>query len=549
MRFLPAIGIFILAIAAGALCLWSLWWLTAAVPLFILSLLAIRDFFHSTDTLRRNYPLTVRFRYLLEWLGPFMRSYIIESDEDTRPFSRDSRSMVYTRSLGQGSPKPFGSELDFDAPGYTWIHHSIAARPKSDTLFRVTIGGSQCTKPYSASVLNVSAMSFGALGANAIEALNLGAKLGNFAHDTGEGGFSRYHRKHGGDIIWEIGSGYFGCRTEDGVFDPQKFRDQATEDQVKMVEIKLSQGAKPGHGGMLPGAKVTPEIAEARGVPAYEDCISPNHHTAFSTPVGLLEFTAQLRDLSGGKPSGFKLCIGHPWEFLAICKAMVKTGIYPDFIVIDGGEGGTGAAPHELPDHVGMPLVDGLAFAQAALVGSGLRDKVSLGASGKVVSGFYMARAMALGADWCNTARGFMFSLGCVQSMRCHTGTCPTGITTQDPMRQRAVVVPHHAERVRNFHDATVEKLTEIVAAAGVDHPSDLQPAHLYMRLSPNEIRSAAELYPQLSPGELIDQPENTPFAQLWTSADPDTFASQTMPLPGSGRGLPLATTRSHPIA
>ncbi|MBI1181065.1 MAG: FMN-binding glutamate synthase family protein [Alphaproteobacteria bacterium] len=537
MRFLPLVAVILLAVAAGVLCLLSLWWLCAAVPLAVLGSMGVYDVLHGKDPLRRNYPLTVRFRYLLEWLGPFMRSYIIESDEQTKPFSRDARFMVYSRSLGEGDPKPFGSELDFDAPGYTWMHHSIAARPKSESLFRVDIGGTQCDRPYSSSVLNISAMSFGALGANAIEALNLGARLGDFAHDTGEGGFSRYHRRHGGDIIWEVGSGYFGCRTKDGNFDPDRFRDQAVEDQVKMVEIKLSQGAKPGHGGMLPAAKVTEEIAEARGVPAHEDCISPNHHKAFSTPVGLLEFTARLRELSGGKPAGFKLCIGHPWEFLAICKAILKTGIYPDFIVIDGGEGGTGAAPHELPDHVGMPLVDGLAFAQAALVGSGLRDRVRLGASGKVISGFYLARAMALGADWCNTARGFMFSLGCVQSMRCHTGTCPTGITTQDPVRQRAIIVPNHARRVRNFHHATVEKLTEIVAAAGVDHPSELQPAHLYMRLTPNEIRSAAELYPQLRPGELLDAPEDTPFAQLWATADPDTFAPQLWPLPGSGRG------------
>jgi glutamate synthase domain-containing protein 2 len=547
MRFIPLLAAIVLALTSATLCLFSLWWLLAVVPLGVMAVVGLADFFHATDPLRRNYPLTVRFRYLLEWSGPFMRSYITESDEESLPFPRDIRRMIYGRALGEGEPKPFGSELDFDRPGYTWIHHSIAAKPPADPMFRVDIGGPRCTRPYSASVLNISAMSFGSIGANAVEALNLGARLGGFAHDTGEGGFSDYHRKHGGDIVWEVASGYFGCRTPDGRFDPERFRDQATEDQVRMINIKLSQGAKPGHGGMLPGAKVTPEIAAARGIEPWKDCISPNHHSAFSTPVGLLEFTAQLRDLSGGKPAGFKLAIGHPWEFLAICKAMLKTGIYPDFIIIDGGEGGTGAAPHELPDHVGMPLIDALAFAHAALCGSGVRDHVMLGASGKIVSGFSLARAMALGADFCNVARGFMFSLGCVQSMRCHTGTCPTGITTQDPMRQRAIVVPTHAERVRNFHAATVTKLAEIVGAAGLDHPDELRPEHLYMRLTPNEIRSAADLYPQLRPRELLDAPEQTPFAALWALADPDRFAPKSIAeRPDITGGSVRATVRSQ---
>ncbi|MGE0666966.1 MAG: FMN-binding glutamate synthase family protein [Sphingomonadales bacterium] len=529
MRFIPLIATIVLALIAAGLCLFSLWWLFAAVPLLVMAVVGLADFLHATDPLRRNYPLTVRFRYLLEWIGPFMRSYIVEGDEKTLPFSRDIRGMIYSRSLGEGEPKAFGSELDFDESGYTWIHHSIAARPPADPDFRITIGGPRCTRPYSSSVFNISAMSFGSIGANAVEALNLGARLGGFSHDTGEGGLSEYHLKHGGDIVWEVASGYFGCRDAAGRFDPERFRAQAAHDQVKMINIKLSQGAKPGHGGMLPGPKVTPEIAAARGIEPWKDCISPPAHATFSTPVGLLEFTAQLRDLSGGKPAGFKLAIGHPWEFLAICKAMLKTGLYPDFIIIDGGEGGTGAAPHELPDHVGMPLVDALAFAHAALCGSGLRDHVLLGASGKIVSGFSLARAMALGADFCNAARGFMFSLGCVQSMRCHTGTCPTGITTQDPIRQRAIVVPVHARRVRNFHAATVAKLAEIVGGAGLDHPDELRAEHLYMRLTPNEIRSSADLYPQLKPGALLDAPEDTPFAALWELADPERFAPKSI--------------------
>ncbi len=548
MRFIPLAAAIVLAVVAGALCLFSLWWLLAAVPLAVMAVSGLADVLHPSDPLRRNYPLTVRFRYLLEWIGPFMRSYIVESDEQSLPFARDDRDMIYSRALGQGEPKPFGSELDFDRPGYTWLHHSIAAKPPAEPMFRIRIGGPRCTKPYSASVFNISAMSFGSIGANAVEALNLGARMGGFAHDTGEGGLSEYHLKHGGDIIWEIGSAYFGCRTADGRFDPERFRDQAALEQVKMINIKLSQGAKPGHGGMLPAAKVTPEIAATRGIEPWKDCISPNAHSAFSTPVGLLEFTAQLRDLSGGKPAGFKLAIGHPWEFLAICKAMLKTGIHPDFIIVDGGEGGTGAAPHELPDHVGMPLVDALAFVHAALCGSGLRDHVMLGASGKIISGFSLARAMALGADFCNAARGFMFSLGCVQSMRCHTGTCPTGITTQDPLRQRAIVVPTHAQRVRNFHDATVFKLAEIVGAAGLDHPDELRPEHLYMRLSPNEIRSAADLYPQLRPGELLHAADQTPFAALWELADPDRFAPQSIAEhPDPPAGQPRATVKSQP--
>ena len=367
-------------------------------------------------------------------------------------------------------------------------------------------------------------MSFGALSANAIRALNTGARKGDFAHDTGEGGYSPYHRENGGDIIWEVGSGYFSCRNSDGTFCAEKFETNARSDQIKMVELKLSQGAKPGHGGVLPAPKVSPEIAETRGVPIGVDCISPSRHSAFSTPIEMMQFIAKMRELSGGKPAGFKLCIGHPWEFLAICKAMLETGIYPDFIVVDGKEGGTGAAPLEFADHIGMPLREGLNFVHNALVGINARDRVRIGASGKIISAFDVARVMALGADWCNSARGFMFALGCIQSQSCHTDRCPTGVSTQDRTRQRALVVPDKAERVYNFHRATVESLAELTAAAGLDHPNQFLPAHFSRRVSPHEVKSFAELYPPLQPGELLAGTGDKRFEVPWAMASAHEF-------------------------
>ena len=367
--------------------------------------------------------------------------------------------------------RPFGTQNDVYASGYEWLNHSIAPKLAAKEPFRVVLGGPDCGKPNSASIFNISAMSLGALSANAISSLNIGAQKGNFAHDTGEGGYSPYHRENGGDIIWEIGSGYFSCRNGDGTFCAQKFQDAAQRDQVKMVELKLSQGAKPGHGGVLPGAKVSANIGAIRGVPVGVDCISPSRHSAFSTPIEMMQFIATMRHLSGGKPSGFKLCIGHPWEFLAICKAMLETEIYPDFIVVDGKEGGTGAAPLEFVDHLGMPLREGLNFVHNALIGINARDRIKLGAAGKIVSAFDIARVMALGADWCNSARGFMFALGCIQAQSCHTDRCPTGVSTQDLVRQRALVITDKSERVFNFHRATMELLAEIVAAAGTRPP------------------------------------------------------------------------------
>jgi len=421
--------------------------------------------------------------------------------------------------------RPFGTQLDVYAQGYEWLRHSIAPKPVSPENFRIAVGGPDCRQPYSASVFNISAMSFGALSANAIRALNRGAKLGGFAHDTGEGGYSPYHREGGGDIIWEIGSGYFGCRRSDGGFDPDKFAAASANPQIKMVEIKLSQGAKPGHGGVLPAAKVSAEIAEIRGVAMGEDCISPSSHSAFSTPIEMMRFIAQLRELCGGKPVGFKLCIGHPWEFLGICKAMAETGVYPDFVVVDGKEGGTGAAPLEFADHLGMPLRDGLVFVRNALTGIGARERIRIGCSGKIVNAFDMAAAFALGADWCNSARGFMFSLGCIQSLSCHTDKCPTGVTSQDPTRGRALVVEDKTTRVHNFHHSMLHALAELTAAAGLEHPNDFHPAHFSRRVTERDVLSFEELYPALESGELVAGAKDPAWRKLWGMARADSFA------------------------
>jgi glutamate synthase domain-containing protein 2 len=495
--------------------------LVVALPVLAVALIDLSQSHHS---LRRNFPVSARARWFFEWLRPFVRSYMIESDLDGRPFSHDERALVYARAKGQVDAHPFGTELDVYSGEYEWLAHSMSPSKDAPKETRVLVGTDQCSRPYSAARLNISAMSFGALGANAIEALNRGAKIGNFYHDTGEGGLSPYHLKHGGDIVWEVGSGYFGCRTKDGHFDPEHFRDRAAIDQVRMTEIKLSQGAKPGHGGLLPGAKVTAEIARTRDVPQGEDCLSPPGHSAFSTPRELVEFAAKMRELSGGKPVGIKLCVGFPHELFAVVKAMVDTGILIDFIVIDGAEGGTGAAPTELSDRVGMPLREGLMLARNALVGTGLKGKVKLAASGKVASGAAIAMNAALGADWCNAARSFMFSLGCVQSMRCHTDTCPTGVATQSPARQRGLVVTDKAERVARYQRSTLNALHEIVVAAGLQTPDEFTPSMLRQRINVAEMRSMNEVFPFLKEGELLADPEGTPFARWWREADPDSF-------------------------
>ena len=498
-----------------------------AIPLAIcaaLSIVGTVDLIQTRHAVLRNYPLTAHIRFILEEIRPEIRQYFLESEKDGTPFSRDKRAIVYQRAKQALDKRPFGTQNDVYASGFEWLNHSVAPRPIVKEPFRIVIGGPECGKPYSASVFNISAMSFGALSPNAIRALNIGAKKGNFAHDTGEGGYSAYHRENGGDIIWEVGSGYFSCRNPDGTFCAEKFKDNASCQQVKMVELKLSQGAKPGHGGVLPAAKVSMEIAAARGVPMGIDCVSPARHSAFSTPIEMMHFIGKMRSLSGGKPTGFKLCVGHPWEFLAICKAMLETETYPDFIVVDGTEGGTGAAPLEFTDHVGMPLREGLNFVHNALIGINARDRIKIGASGKIVSAFDIARAIALGADWCNSARGFMFALGCIQSQSCHTDRCPTGVSTQDRNRQRALVVPDKSERVYNFHRATMEALAELVGAAGLDHPTEFGPAHFSRRVSAHEVKTFAELYPTLREGEFLSCTRDKRFAAAWAMANAGEF-------------------------
>ncbi|MCP4328266.1 MAG: FMN-binding glutamate synthase family protein [Alphaproteobacteria bacterium] len=497
------------------------WLFLAAI---VLTGMGVWDYFQERHNLMRNYPVAGRLRWVLEGIRPQIRQYFIESDIDGAPFNRNERTLVYERAKNIHAEEPFGTERDVYAPGYEWFAHSIAPVPASETHFRVDIGGPGCSQPYAMALLNVSAMSFGALSANAISALNLGAKLGGFAHDTGEGGLTDHHLEHGGDLIWEIASGYFGCRTADGKFDPDKFKVKVNVDSVKCVSIKLSQGAKPGLGGVMPAAKVTPEIARIRGVPVGVKCISPPYHTAFSTPRELIEFVAKLRELANGRPTGFKFCVGHGSEFLGICKAMIDLDVYPDFVIVDGGEGGTGAAPLEFENHVGSPLTEGLIFVNNALVGCNLRDHIKIGCSGKINSGFAIAQKIAQGADYCNAARAMMFALGCVQSQKCQTNRCPTGVATQDPRRSRAIVVPTKADRVHQFQRQTVESFNEFIAAMGLDDPSQLKPSMLFRRVDEKSILPYSEIYSYLEPGELLGGTSNARFRQYWEAADPDRF-------------------------
>jgi len=501
-----------------------------------LSAIGFRDVRQDKRAILRNYPVIGHLRFFFEFIRPEIRQYFIEPDNEAAPFSRQQRSLVYQRAKGDTDKRPFGTQLDVGQQGYEWLNHSLHPSRIESHDFRITIGAERA-QPYSASVFNISAMSFGSLSANAIKALNAGAKKGGFAHDTGEGSISEHHRVHGGDLIWEIGSGYFGCRNADGSFSAERFADNARDPQVKLIEIKISQGAKPGHGGVLPGAKVTEEIARARGVPVGEDCNSPAAHSAFSTPLELMAFISRLRELSGDKPVGFKLCIGHPWEWFAICKAMMETGIVPDFIVVDGAEGGTGAAPLEFTNHVGTPLQEGLLLVHNTLVGLGLRDRIKLGCAGKVTSAFDIARLMALGADWCNAARAFMFALGCIQAQHCHTGHCPTGVTTQDRLRQRALVVSDKAERVWRFHENTLHALKELVEAAGLQHPNQISASHIVRRVNHQEVRLLANILPFVAPGVLAAGELPHPvYMAYWHLASSASFAPQG-PLPAIFQG------------
>lgn len=518
IRYIP-FGLILLGFLAAVIS-GSMLWAAILLPFILVGLWDLMQAGHS---LYRNYPVIGHIRKLAEQIRPQILQYFVENDTEGRPFSREQRSLVYQRADNGEDSLPFGTELEVTAVGYESLNHSIAPLAVQEHNRRIDIGNDQCTNKYSSSLLNISAMSFGALSAAAIRALNKGARAGGFAHDTGEGGLSNYHLENGGDIIWEIGTGYFGCRTESGDFDPGVFAEKALLPQVKMLEIKLSQGAKPGHGGILPAAKVSAEIAATRGVEVGRDCISPPYHTAFDSPLGLLAFVQQLRELSQGKPVGFKLCIGHRWEFLAICKAMLATQIYPDFIVIDGKEGGSGAAPPEFADHVGTPLRGGLSFAHNALVGTGLRQHIQLGASGKIVSGFDMAICMALGANWCNSARGFMMALGCLQSQKCHTNKCPVGVATQDPLRQRGLIVEEKYLRVANFQRRTLASLCDLTAAAGLSSPQQLSLEH-FQRRNPNGNVIILESTMKLDDSALLNDEIPDLWRTAWQCATPDSF-------------------------
>ncbi|MBP6217894.1 MAG: FMN-binding glutamate synthase family protein [Oligoflexales bacterium] len=503
-----------------------LWTPFLALLLIILPLIGIGlcDILQKKQTIRRNFPIIGHGRYLMEMIRPEINQYFVESNSDGRPFSRDKRSLIYQRAKGQLDTQPFGTQADVYAVGYEWVNHSLAPVSPDLSTSRIKVGGKSCKKPYLASIFNISAMSYGALSKNAVLALNAGAKLGGFLHNTGEGGLSPYHRKPGGDLTWQIGTGYFGCRHKDGTFNVKDFAEKASLDQVKMIEIKLSQGAKPGHGGILPAKKVTPEIASIRGVDMGQDVISPPAHSAFSTPIGLLEFVAQLREASGGKPVGFKLCLGKRKEFLAICKAMLKTGILPDFITVDGGEGGTGAAPLEFTNSVGAPLEEGLMFVHNSLVGVGLREEIRVIASGKIVTGFHIMTKMALGADLCNSARGMMFALGCIQALRCNSNNCPTGVATQDPALVEGLVVSDKAVRVKNFHHETVKSFFEVLGATGLTKPSEIRRWHIVRRTGPSIIQNYSQIFPAVDNRALVDNNPPAHIAAPWAAAQAETF-------------------------
>jgi glutamate synthase domain-containing protein 2 len=487
-------------------------------------LVGVVDAFQTKQAIRRNFPVIGNFRYLLESIRPEINQYFVESNLDGRPFSRERRNVIYQRAKGVTDTVPFGTQNDVYASDYEWVNHSIAPKPHLHEFPRVNIGGKDCSQPYAASLLNISAMSYGSLSQNAILALSKGAKKGQFYHNTGEGGISPYHLDGGGDLVWQVGTGYFGCRNQDGTFNDDKFQKRAQNAQVKMIEIKLSQGAKPGHGGILPAAKVTKEISLIRDVPMNQDVNSPPWHTAFDSPKGLLQFVAKLRRLSGGKPIGFKLCVGKRREFMAICKAMIETGITPDFITVDGGEGGTGAAPLEFSNSIGTPLNEALVFVHNALIGVNLRDQVKIIASGKISTGINIFSKLALGADLCNSARGMLFSLGCIQALRCNSNTCPTGVATQDPELVKGLVVQDKFERVARYQKATVKSFLEIIAAAGMSSPSEIRPWHIQKRISTTEVKHYGEIYHFLKAGELLKDPRPQGYDRPWIGANADSW-------------------------
>ncbi|MBZ9556859.1 MULTISPECIES: FMN-binding glutamate synthase family protein [unclassified Modicisalibacter] len=516
-----------LFLALAIIAVWLVFWPPASYLLIVwlaMALLGIYDL-RSRHNVLNNYPIIGHLRYMLEFVRPELRQYFFESEQSGRPFSRAQRTLINARADGKADTSPFGTLRDFEAAGFDFSEHSLVPKDVAEDVTRITVGGPQCERPYHASRLNISAMSFGSLSGTAVLAMNLGAKRGGFAHNTGEGAISPYHQRHGGDLIWELGTAYFGCRTREGRFDAEVFREKAREDQVKMIELKLSQGAKPSHGGLLPGEKVNQEIAETRQIEQGQDCQSPAAHPEFDTPIGLLEFIVRLRELSGGKPVGMKMCLGKRSEFLSLCKAMRETGIRPDFITIDGAEGGTGAAPQEFSDRLGNYINEALPFVHQCLVGTGLRDDLKLIASGKVALGFDMVVKMALGADMCNAARPFMFSVGCIQARRCHTNQCPTGVTTQDPKRSRAINVEEKAWRVANYHAGTLKAFRDLTGAMGVDHPDKLTPDMIYHRNDYTPAVSYQQHLVPLRPGQLLEDGEiPEAYAPHWEAARADRF-------------------------
>ena len=490
---------------AFAWFIWNGFWWFAGISL-VLAVLGLYDMTQTKHSLMRNFPLFGRLRWFMEALRPKIYQYFIESDTSGRPINRIDRNTIYQRAKKETDTMPFGTQMDVYAEGYEWMTHSIAPLDFHQINHnpRIIIGNKDCKQPYSSSLFNVSAMSYGSLSKNAIEALNGGAKIGGFAHNTGEGGLSPYHLSQGGDVIWQIGTGYFSTRNLDGTFSEEAFIRNSSHANVKMIELKLSQGAKPGHGGILPAAKNNAEVAAIRLVTPHTTVASPPYHSAFNSPKGLVEFIAKLRNLSGGKPVGFKLCIGHKSEFIAICKAMVELDSFPDFITVDGGEGGTGAAPQEFSNYVGAPLLDGLAFVQNILVGFGIRQHIKIIASGKILSGFHLVRAIALGADGCNSARAMMMALGCIQALVCNTNECPTGVATQNPQLVAGLVVNDKKHRVANYHEDTVKSFVELLGAAGICEPSQLTRSHIYRRVFMNEVRTLEDIFPSLQPGSLL---------------------------------------------
>lgn len=515
------------------------WWHGAEYFLFIFFfffLVGLYDIFQRKHNVLRNYPIIGHLRYLLLFIRPEMQQYFIETEQSGRPFNSEMRNSVYRRSSFHYTLKhfgklrytiPFGTQLDVYAPGYEWFKQSLKPTKLPDSASRIVVGGPDCRQPYEASRLNISAMSFGAISKHAIRALNRGAKHGNFAHNTGEGSLTPYHLQEGGDIIWQIGTANFGCRTKDGRFCAEQFKEKAAHPHVKMIEIKLSQGAKPGHGGVLPAAKITPEIAKIRGIEMGADCDSPAANPEFSTPRQLLGFVDKLRNLSDGKPIGLKICLGSPLEFLCLCKAMLEMKIYPDFITVDGAEGGTGAAPPEFSDAIGMPLLDALAFVQFALVGTNLRQYMRLIVSGKIVDGISMARVMALGADMCNSARGMMFSLGCIQSLKCNTNMCPTGIATQNPKRMYALNVDDKAPKVAGFQAATIRSFLDVLGAMGLSSVDDIGPSHICRRTeSSGYYQTYHDIYPMCQPGDILKGNVSKHRQAYWKAATSEHFIS-----------------------